>query len=76
MRRIQIYAFSVQEAQLFLDTHPDNAAALKYFNKYNQLLKEATETFEKQYGPTNLSGYEATEKWDWVSSPWPWEMEA
>ncbi len=77
LRRVQIYAFSVHEAHLFLDTHPTDQAALAYFNKYNKLLEEATEEFEKQFGPLRVLDYEApANKWEWVSEPWPWEMEA
>ena len=76
-RRLSAAKFAAWELHLFLDTHPTDQAALAYFNKYNKLLEEATEEFEKQFGPLRVLDYEApANKWEWVSEPWPWEMEA
>ena len=34
LKSVQQYSFAVLEAALFLDTHPDCADALAYYNKY------------------------------------------
>ena len=41
LRWINIVSFAVVDAQLFLDTHPDNQEALAYFHEYNKLRKQA-----------------------------------
>lgn len=75
MKKVQMYSFAVLEATLFLDTHPTDKDALKYYNKYRELHKEATEDFTKYFGPVTLSEYEPENRWSWVDEPWPWEME-
>lgn len=76
MKRIQFYGFAVTEATLFLDTHPTDKAALKYHNKYTQLRNEAMDEYQQKFGPLTLGNYQSDDKWEWVSDPWPWEMEA
>ena len=77
LRGIQMAAFAVKEAQLFLDTHPTNREAIAYFNRYNEKKRELTEEFTRRFGPLCLSNYQVpAETWDWVKGPWPWELEA
>lgn len=77
LRGIQMAAFAVKEAQLFLDTHPTDAAAIAYFNKYNQKRQELCAEFTRRFGPLSLEGYQVPgETWEWVKGPWPWEKEA
>lgn len=76
LRGIQIASFAVKEAQLFLDTHPTDTAAIAYFNKYNKKKAELTAEYSRRFGPLSISGYEVpAETWEWVKGPWPWELE-
>lgn len=51
-----MYEFALVEANLFLDSHPDDQEALKYYSKYAGLLQEAKAAYEKQFGSlTRLS---------------------
>lgn len=73
MRRVQICLFALNEAALFLDGHPSDAAGLAYFNKYKLLLNKARGEYEASYGPlTQLSA--AGEGWKWIEQPWPWQL--
>lgn len=76
LKRVQMYQFAVTDAALFLDTHPDCAQALGYFNKYKKLLKEAKEAFEKVYGPLEICSDANNSRWAWVDDPFPWELAA
>lgn len=73
LKRVQMYSFAVTDAALFLDTHPDNASALAYYNKYKKLYKEAADEFEAKYGPLTIMSERNNESWTWVNDPWPWE---
>lgn len=76
LRQIQMASFAVVEAQLFLDTHPTEQAAISYFNRYNKKKTELCEEFTRRFGPLSLMNYESpAQSWDWVKGPWPWEME-
>ena len=76
LRQIQMASFAVVEAQLFLDTHPTEQAAIAYFNRYNKKKAELCDEFTRRFGPLSLMNYESpSQSWDWVKGPWPWEME-
>ncbi len=76
LRDIQAVSFVVKEAQLFLNTHPDCADALDYFNYYNKLNKQLIEDYECRFGPLSVSGVQSSSEWTWINNPWPWEKEA
>lgn len=74
MRKIQVYDFAMQEAALYLNSHPDDQNALQYYHEYETLRKQATELYEKCFGPlTNRS--DISNVWSYVYEPWPWESE-
>lgn len=76
MRDVQIVAFLVKDAQLFLDTHPSDEQALSFFDYYNKLLAALTADYENKFGPLTIHGVNATNEWSWINEPWPWEKEA
>lgn len=65
--------FALIDAGLYLDTHPCDDAAMDYFNKYQQMHKEAVEEYEKHYGPITINGVNTCDGWTWTEGPWPWE---
>lgn len=74
MHTIQRYSFAVTEAALYLDTHPNCLRALRYYEKYRQLYKEAVEKYEECFGPLTIYGNRSTDCWRWVEEAWPWEV--
>ena len=71
-----INSFAVQEANLYLDTHPSDQAALAYFQEYNQLRCQALNDYAALYGPLTIETARGGRgKWEWVNRPWPWEGE-
>ena len=73
---IRAYSFAVYETALYLDGHPDDKRALAYFTRYNDKLKEATNRYEKRYGPLTVYGAGGTDEWTWTATPWPWEYDS
>lgn len=61
------------ELQLYLDTHPEDAAALHDFMWYSQKLGYLIKEYEEKYGPLLNFGISATDTGSWVNSKWPWE---
>ena len=76
MHRLQVQCFVLDDVRLYLDTHPEDRAALSYFDKYRKLLREATRHYEEQYGPITADGTDTSRGWAWVLEPWPWEVDA
>lgn len=74
LKKIQIHEFSTHELALFLDTHPDNGAALKDYNRHAQELMELKHRYIQKYGP--LAHHDPSEGcWKWIDEPWPWEID-
>lgn len=76
MRDVQIVSFLVKDAQLFLDTHPNDEQALSFFDYYNKLLAALTADYESKFGPLTIHGVNSANEWTWINEPWPWEKEA
>ena len=76
LKWVDMLSFAVQEANLYLDTHPSDQAALAYFQEYNQLRCQALKDYAALYGPLTIETARGGRgKWEWVNRPWPWEGE-
>lgn len=74
LKEIQIAKFAVIEANLFLDTHPNDQEALKFFKKSADKLHDLMMEWEEKYGRVQNTA-DGQLRWAWVDNPWPWEME-
>ena len=74
MDTINQCSFAMNEANLFLDTHPFDTEALAYFQKHREHRVEAMKEYAKYYAPLAID-YAVSDKtpWSWVNEPWPWE---
>lgn len=70
---INMVSFAVVDISLYLDTHPEDEEALKYFNHYINLRREAMEAYAKQFGPLVIDMAGGRCDWDWADMPLPWE---
>ncbi|MBE6837403.1 MAG: spore coat protein CotJB [Ruminococcus sp.] len=73
LNRIRKYSFALDEARLFLDSHPDCAEAVKYYEKNLALYNKAVEEYERRFAPMACNGAVRNGKWAWNTTPWPWE---
>ena len=67
---LQKVCFAAHDANLYLDTHPNDKNMIELYNKYLKKEKELESAYENKYGPLELS-YEGT-TWSWIDNPWPW----
>lgn len=65
LTEIMTLDFVCVELRLYLDTHPDDAAAAELLREYEAKSKEAKSALEAANSIEN----------SWVFSPWPWEGE-
>ena len=72
---VQIAGFALDEANLFLDTHPQDPEALAAMREYQRQYREAVAVYENQFGPLTASSSYTDECWAWIKNPWPWDME-
>lgn len=73
LKRIMIYGFAAYEWNLYLDTHPYDAEAIKLYHSMIEAEKEAKNEYERKYGPITAAASKDMEYWNWIDSPWPWE---
>ncbi|MBQ6755907.1 MAG: spore coat protein CotJB [Oscillospiraceae bacterium] len=66
--------FMVNELQLYLDTHKDDAAAFKLMKDTIKLSKEANRRFTARFGPLSVYDLEDMDSYAWIDGPWPWEF--
>ena len=75
MKKIQALSFAKTETELYLDAHPDAAAAMEYYTDLVGRLEAVTEEYEAKYGPiTATSSVGAS--WQWVKGKWPWQLDS
>lgn len=75
MKKIREYDFAITETSLFLDTHPNNAKAVNYYNNLRLEREKYYNEYEKTYGPITMYGNTDSSNWNWTNGPWPWEKE-
>ena len=73
MDQIYLYSFAVDDAKLFLDTHPEDEDALAYFYECSRMRNQALKEYAKNFGPLTIATVtdSCSDKWDWIDSPWP-----
>ncbi len=67
--------FIVKELNLYLDTHKNDLQAFEVMRKTAALLKDGKTQFSRLYGPVSLSDLAMSDKYTWLSDPWPWEFD-
>lgn len=76
MRKIQACSFALVEANLYLDTHPTCKNGLEYFHQHKEEHEKLVKEYEEKYGPLTAKANSSTKRWEWVTSPFPWERGA
>ncbi|MBR0598348.1 spore coat protein CotJB [Clostridiales bacterium BAD-6] len=75
-QKIQMVSFVLVDTNLYLDTHPDDRAALNYYHKYRTLMDQMVQEYTDNYGPLTPYTVKSADMWTWIDQPWPWEKEA
>lgn len=71
---INAVSFAADDSKLFLDTHPQDQNALRYFEEMKMHRVEALKEYAKYYGPLTLdTASVASDRWCWINEPWPWQ---
>ena len=73
---VNIYqlGFTLNEAVLFLDTHPSDPEAIEYYNQIKEKYNEAVAIYSDYFGPLLASNVTSENYWMWVATPMPWEL--
>ncbi len=74
LKKIQEIDFSIYETVLYLDVYPSCREALSYYHSLINTRNQLAEQYERDYGPLTAFANTSTCSWDWVKTPWPWQM--
>lgn len=75
MQQINQASFAMDDIVLYLDTHPEDQEALKYYQYAAGLRREAVNAWQNQYGALMVDSVKNTDRWTWTTEKWPWEGE-
>ena len=70
---LDMVSFAVVDITEYLDTHPKDEEALKYFDHYVELRKAALAAYAEKYGPLTIDTANPDNYWTWSNVPLPWE---
>lgn len=74
LRKIQEIDFSLYETVLYLDVYPTCREALAYYHDLHARRLALAAQYEREVGPLTAFQNQSKTSWDWVKSPWPWQM--
>ena len=57
-----------------VDFHPDCKEALAQYKNFNAQHEQAKNQYEMHFGPLTAGSTGNTDYWDWVATPFPWEI--
>ena len=73
MNELMAIDFTVDELELYLDTHGEDREAFEMYQTMLALQKEARDRFVRQCGPIQQTDQLGMERYMWLCAPWPWE---
>ena len=76
MRKITEVSFAMDELRLYLDTHPECAAALSDFGARMEQRADLISEYTEKYGPLDSYCPGTDNGWEWNGAPMPWRKEA
>ena len=76
MKELQKIDFALYETILYLDAYPYNKEALEYYHSLVHQRELVVAELDGSGTPITAGGNVSHTSWDWISSPWPWELSA
>lgn len=75
LRQLQETDFVLVELNLYLDTHPEDEAAIAQFNQFVQKSMTLKHQFQSLFGPLFQFGNSYSPvPFMWKEAPWPWQV--
>lgn len=73
MRKLQACSIALNEANLYLDSHPTCPHGLAYFKHHMEEYDKYKAEYTEKFGPLSIHDAADSKKWQWVQTPFPWE---
>ena len=68
--------FVVDELELYLDTHSQDAEAFMMYQSFLALSAEAHTRYTALFGPLRQTDQKDKDSYTWLCDPWPWDYAA
>lgn len=66
--------FMAVDIVLYLNTHPDDKAAIAQYNKTVTAADTVRSKYEAMYGPLcSFRSLSSEDDFNWINNPWPWQ---
>lgn len=77
VKTINEVSFSINDMQLYLDTHPTDQRALEDMRMLMGKRRKYLEIHTRYYGPLTMDTAmdNCSDSWAWILQPWPWEIQ-
>lgn len=72
LEQIMAYDFALYDLQLFLNTHPSDANALRDYKMALEQSENIRRQYQNRFGPLTARYLPNTTCWQWINDPWPW----
>ena len=74
MAELMAIDFAAHDLSLYLDTHPTDMEAFAVYKDLLRLAEEGNRRYVQRYGPICKKDLVYSDKYNWLNSPWPWDM--
>lgn len=74
MKQIMEYAFAAYDWNLYLNTHPKDRMALRFFKEMTRKADELKKVYIEKFGPITAADVNSDQEWTWINEPWPWSV--
>lgn len=76
MQRIMEFDFYIIDLHLYLNTHPDDAEAIKMYNDAVLQNRDLRAEYSQKFGMLTSNLCVSATPWQWIDGPWPWQKSA
>ncbi len=73
LQKITELDFYIIDLHLYLNTHPDDEAAVMMYNSCVAQVLELREEYVRLYGMLLMNHNTSKTPWQWIDNPWPWQ---
>jgi spore coat protein JB len=76
LRELMAIDFVIDELELYLNSHKNDAEAFTTYQSFLRLGKEGIARYTELYGPISQSDMMDAKNYTWIENPWPWDFNA
>lgn len=75
LKQLNEVSFAISDILLYLDTHPCDQDALRYYRENMEMRKYFLTLYSENYGPLTIDSAldSSCKTWLWEEQPFPWE---